>query len=54
MSDAVNGLDVLSHQRGTEESIEAAIETQDRIRAKTADWSGAAEIRKWRDERHSF
>ena len=31
--------------------IETAISTQDRLREKSKGWSGANEIRKWRDSR---
>ena len=31
--------------------IENAISTQDRLRKKSKGWSGAKEIRKWRDSR---
>jgi len=31
--------------------IETAISTQDRLREKSKGWSGAKEIRRWRDSR---
>ncbi len=31
--------------------IENAISTQDRLRKKSKDWNGAAEISKWRESR---
>lgn len=53
MSDTERSLDVLLDDEEDARSVEAAIETQDRLRAKTNDWSGAAVIREWRDRRRS-
>jgi hypothetical protein len=37
----------------TKEDVKRSLETMERLRKKIKNWDGAAEIRKWRDQRKS-